>query len=271
MMFLGVDAGSAYIKFAFLDNRFHVKRVCTYVNVGNGFKSINTRIRCFLSNTHQSAATTKIGVCGYGSKNVHNPEIAISEITAVAKGVSLAHRNIGCIIDIGAQDYKVIKIEPRSGKVLQFYMNDKCASGTGVFIDMMRRRLGIPFNKIDSYCIKGKGRIKLSTACTVFATSELIGHLANNEPIDSLLRGAIDVLVRKISPLVERFNGVKNFTLTGGLSNTKGIANAFSEALKLTYKPLQNSNYMGAIGAAYLAGIKRHREEQISRKDVHER
>lgn len=249
-MFLGVDAGSAYIKFAILDESYNIRGVEMYKNIGNELTIIDKKIENFLLKFGNNTSDTKIAACGYGRENVCNPEILISEITAIAKGVSLANKNIDCVIDIGAQDFKVILILQPQGKVLQFYMNDKCSSGTGAFISTILERLNIPVNKIDDYYFKGSERVKLSATCTVFATSEAIGYLSKGKSVDSVLRGAIDVLVRKISPMVERFDDTENFTLTGGLSNVRSIVDAFDKALELKYIPLEKSNYMGAIGAA---------------------
>ena len=249
-MFLGVDAGSAYIKFAILDESYNIKGVEMYKNIGNELTIIDKKIEKFLLNFGDNTSDTKIAACGYGRENMNNPKILISEITAIAKGVSLANKNIDCVIDIGAQDFKVIRILQPQGKVLQFYMNDKCSSGTGAFISTILEKLAIPVEKLDDFYFKGSERVKLSATCTVFATSEAIGYLSKGKSVDSVLRGAIDVLVRKISPMVERFDGTENFTLTGGLSNVGCIVDAFDKALGLKFIPLEKSNYMGAIGAA---------------------
>jgi predicted CoA-substrate-specific enzyme activase len=249
MMFLGVDAGSAYIKFALLDENYAIKGIEMYKNIGNELTNINKRIEAFLLRCSDDRSDTKIAACGYGRENVNNAEILISEITAIAKGVSLANNAIDCVIDIGAQDFKVIRILQPQGKVLQFYMNDRCSSGTGAFISTILERLNIPVNEVDDYYFEGSERVRLSATCTVFATSEAIGYLSKGESVDSVLRGAIDVLVRKISPMVQRFDDTRNFTLTGGLSNVRGIVDAFDRALESEYVPLEKSNYMGAIGA----------------------
>jgi predicted CoA-substrate-specific enzyme activase len=253
-----VDAGSSFIKVALLDDQSDLIGVELIRNKGNRLLMIDELIASFLSRFNEKICNIEICACGYGRDRVKSNKKLITEITAIAAGVASMNNGIEAIIDIGGQDFKVIKIDPSSGKVLQFYMNDKCSSGTGAFIETMLERLDIPFDQIDSHYYEGIERVNLSSICTVFATSEVIGHLADGKPVESVLRGAIDIIVRQIGPLIKKFHGIESYTITGGLSGVKGLTDAFSNELKLDHVPLKNAWYIGAIGAATYIAKKRN-------------
>ena len=252
-MRVGVDAGSSRIKFALLDDEGTAQQLRTHVNVGIEMTLIEKRLGRFLEEHSFSRADVSVGACGYGRGLVADPKNEMTEITALGRGVALAGKMVDAVIDIGAQDFKVLRIDPKKGSVLEFYMNDKCSSGTGAFMHAILERLGISFDQMNEYYALGTESVGLSATCTVFAASEVIEHLSKGVAVDVVLRGAVAALVRKISPLVSRLGAIGNCTLTGGLGLQPCIANAFSSALNIPFITLDHPSYRGAIGAAALA------------------
>lgn len=249
MNLLGVDIGSSYTKFALLSDSLEVKALRDYQNKGSEILLIDKKINDFLSACGAERETTRIAACGYGKENIERPDAAMTEITAIARGVCQYDPEIDCVIDIGAQDFKIIRIGP-GGKLLNFCLNDKCSAGTGIFLEMLLQRLDIKYEQMDERYASGTDRIKLSSVCTVFATTEAVGLLARRAKADSVLRGGIDLIVDKIAPFVRQMEPIQRYALTGGLSSCSGVLDAFKRSLAFEQVCLPYSRYAGAIGAA---------------------
>lgn len=249
-MYLGVDAGSAYIKLALLGDDGRILAKDKTENIADEVSKIDEKIARFLDESGGKASDVRVSACGYGSQSIKNPDARITEITALAKGLSHVNQEIDCIIDIGGQDFKVIHVAHPQGTVKRFYMNDKCSSGTGAFVDAILRRLSIPFNEFDEHYFSGDDIVELSSVCTVFASTEIISHIFDGRSVDSLLRGTMHMLAGKIAPYVNGLGQIRSFTLAGGLSSLKGLSDAFEKEIDVEYVPVGHPEHLGAIGAA---------------------
>ena len=187
---------------------------------------------------------------GYGREKIGNAAKTVTEIICHARGAEYLAPGACCVIDIGGQDYKVIEL--RRGKVLSFQMNDKCAAGSGRFLEMVLNRLDADLGLLDELLAQGRS-IRLNSTCVVFAESEIIGLLAQGVSREEILGGVVASMAAKIAGQAARVGISAPVVLTGGLAPSQGVAKALSAALGQPVKPLPDGIYAGAIGAACLA------------------
>lgn len=186
---------------------------------------------------------------GYGREKIPAAR-TVTEITCHARGAEYLFPGARCVIDIGGQDYKVI--ETRDGKVLSFQMNDKCAAGSGRFLEMVLGRLEIGLEQMDELLALNRA-ITLNSTCVVFAESEIIGLLAQGLSREEILGGVAASMASKIASQAARIGRAAPAVLTGGLAASRGIGLALSRSLGQEVRPLADGLYAGAIGAACLA------------------
>lgn len=189
---------------------------------------------------------------GYSRESIDFADAALTEITAHARGaVHLAPEAVG-VVDIGGQDSKVIKII--NGRVMDFMMNDKCAAGTGRFVEMAMRTLECRADDVDDLC-DWRDPARINSMCTVFAESEIIGLIAKGTHRGRILGGVMNSIASRISQMLTRVAMPKDGALlmTGGLSSFDSLVHAISEksGRKICSDP--DSIYAGALGAALLA------------------
>jgi predicted CoA-substrate-specific enzyme activase len=186
---------------------------------------------------------------GYGREKIP-AERTVTEITCHARGAEHLFPGVRCVIDIGGQDSKVIETE--GGKVLSFHMNDKCAAGSGRFLEMILARLELDLPRMDALLSLNRS-IALNSTCVVFAESEIIGLLARGVSREEILGGVVNSMVTKISSQAARVGVADPVVLTGGLSSSHEIGRALSKALGRRVESAPDGIFAGAIGAAFLA------------------
>ena len=192
---------------------------------------------------------------GYGRISVDYADKVITEITCHGKGGWALFGQNGTIVDIGGQDTKVIHIQ--DGLVTDFLMNDKCAAGTGKFIEVMANRLGTDLT--DFYVMAEAGTpVSISAMCTVFAESEVIGHIGAGKPRADIAAGVIDSVASRVSNLVTRFGVKGDLYLTGGLCDSPYFLQVLSQKTNTRVTTHPMARYAGALGAA-LAAAKQKR------------
>lgn len=194
-------------------------------------------------------AEAPVVATGYGREKIPAAR-TITEITCHARGANYLFPGTRCVIDIGGQDYKVI--ETKAGRVLSFQMNDKCAAGSGRFLEMVLNRLELDLEQMDEFLILNRA-ITLNSTCVVFAESEIIGLLAQGVSREELLGGVVSSMATKIASQAARIGLASPAVLTGGLASSRGMALALSKSLGQAVEPLTDGLYAGAIGAACLA------------------
>ncbi|MDR2946137.1 MAG: acyl-CoA dehydratase activase [Candidatus Adiutrix sp.] len=186
---------------------------------------------------------------GYGREKIPASR-TVTEITCHARGAEYLRPGVRCVIDVGGQDYKVIAV--RDGKVQSFQMNDKCAAGSGRFLEMVLHRLEVPLEQLDALLAEEKS-VALNSTCVVFAESEVIGLLAQGVSRAEILGGVAASMAAKIAGQAARVGLAAPAVLTGGLSASRGISRALTKSLGLPVEPIPDGLYAGAIGAACLA------------------
>ncbi len=190
---------------------------------------------------------------GYGRNNIKFADRAISEITAHARGVYYLYPDVNGIIDIGGQDSKVISVN--SGKVTDFLMNDKCAAGTGKFLEYTARALEVPIEELGSLALASKKPAAITSMCTVFAESEVISLRARGFTKEDIAAGLVESIARRVAVMVRQLGLKQNVAFVGGVAKNAGIKVALEKELGISLYMPPEPQITGALGAA-LYGIK---------------
>lgn len=189
---------------------------------------------------------------GYGRSHIGQSDQSITEITCHAKGAFYLNPDVRTIIDIGGQDSKVIRIDEK-GNVKNFVMNDKCAAGTGRFLEMMSRILGLSLEEISKIGLNWKENITISNMCTVFAESEVVSLIAQNKSVADIVHGLNHSVASKTVALVHRLGLEGVYMMTGGVAKNQGVVKAIEEKLESKLFVSDRAQLCGALGAALFA------------------
>jgi len=196
-------------------------------------------------------AITYIVSTGYGRINVPFADRQITEITCHARGINYLFPEARTVIDIGGQDSKAISID-NHGRPQHFIMNDKCAAGSGRFIEVIADTLGIPLDEVGDISLKSTHPATISNFCTIWAQQEVASSLAQGIPVPDLLAGVHRSLADRISRMAHQLRLEKPVVLTGGGSKNKGLIAALKEFLDEDLLVPENPLITGALGAALL-------------------
>ena len=245
--YVGIDIGSTASKIAVL---WEGALVDTFV-LPTGWNGRETARQIYeLLLLKGFAENMRCVATGYGRISVEYADKVITEITCHGKGGFALFGQNGTVVDIGGQDTKVIRIQ--DGQVTDFLMNDKCAAGTGKFIEVMANRLGTDLNEF--YALAETGTpVSISSMCTVFAESEVIGHIGAGKPREDIAAGVIDSVASRVSNLVTRFGIQGDLYLTGGLCDSPYFLQVLSRKTGRTVTTHPIARYAGALGAALAA------------------
>ncbi len=189
---------------------------------------------------------------GYGRRLITRADRKVTEITCHARGVHRELGHGGTLIDIGGQDSKVIVVS-EEGKVVNFSMNDKCAAGTGRFLEVVSGRLRMPMDAFADTALAADGEVGISSTCTVFAESEMISLLAHGAPVERIVRGLHRSLVQRVSALARGAGLRPPVMLSGGVARSRAIRTLLAETLRQEIVLPRHPQLMGAYGAALLA------------------
>jgi len=189
---------------------------------------------------------------GYGRASFPAATKRITEITCHARGAFFVHPETRTVIDIGGQDSKVIRLDEK-GRNVDFQMNDKCAAGTGRFLEVMAHALEVKLEELGKLSRSAQRTIKISSMCTVFAESEVVSLIADNQPQEVIIRGLHDAIADRILAMVRRVGVEEKVTLTGGVAKNEGVVLALEERLGVKVLVPPEPQIIGALGAALLA------------------
>ncbi len=189
---------------------------------------------------------------GYGRINVSFAGNIMTEIACHAKGVHSLFPKARTLLDMGGQDCKAIRIDAE-GNHVAFAMNDKCAAGTGRFMEVMAALLKVPLNEIGPLSLQATEDIQMSNVCTVFARSEATRHLRLGKPKADILGGVHAAIVERIFSLLKRVGIEADFAISGGIAKNIGVVRRLEEKVKLPAYISEEPQIMGALGAALFA------------------
>ncbi|HQR80598.1 MAG TPA: acyl-CoA dehydratase activase, partial [Actinomycetota bacterium] len=248
---LGIDAGSTTCKAVAVDAD---EQIVAWT-LADMSPRVEDQTRDTLAAFREQAGMTAdvpVFATGYGRKLVPDADRAITEITCHARGVFADTGTAGTLVDIGGQDSKVIRIGP-NGSPVDFAMNDKCAAGTGRFLEHTAGRLGVALDDLGPTALGAPSAVKITSTCTVFAESEIISLVAHGEPVDRILLGLHAGLVSRILAMVRTVGLVPPLLLSGGVARNSAIVALLAEQSGQEVQMPSRPQLMGAYGAAILA------------------
>ena len=189
---------------------------------------------------------------GYGRYKVTFGDTQVTEITCHARGAQFFFPSTRTVVDMGGQDTKAIKVAP-NGDVVDFNMNDKCAAGTGRFLMAAAEVMGLTLDDIGPIALKGTDPVRLTSVCTVFVESDIMGYVAQKKKVEDILAGVHRAIAARTVSLVRRVGIEDEVTFTGGVARNVGMVRALEDALKVRLNVSPEAHYMGAAGGALFA------------------
>lgn len=248
MVRIGLDIGSTAAKVAVLDEK---SQLIDTLLAPTGFNSAETAraIERTLAERGFSPQDNPVVATGYGRVSVPFATKTVTEITCHGKGAWYLFGADGTVIDVGGQDTKVIQLA--NGRVKKFFMNDRCAAGTGKFLEVMANRMGLTQDELSALARQGQP-VEISSMCTVFAESEVISLVGKGTPREDIANGVIESIAQKVVSLAKKLPSSQYF-LTGGLCENGYIVERLSARLEAPVTTMPQARYAGAIGAALCA------------------
>jgi predicted CoA-substrate-specific enzyme activase len=252
MITCGVDIGSRSIEVGLYDGAQIIEM--SIVDTGaapneNAMKAFND-----LLNTSGVSrdSISRILATGYGRNYFEGADRVASEILCHAAGVAYHFPSVHTVIDIGGQDSKMMQVG-EDGKVLNFVMNDRCAAGTGKFIEMMAKTLNVPLEDTGDTALQTTETCEISSMCAVFAESEIIGLLHKGISRNIILRGVFKSIARRILGMAGKVGLQDDVVLTGGVALNKGVIESLKHETGSDIKVPADPQVTGALGAAIIA------------------
>lgn len=249
---IGIDVGSTTTKTVLVDTSGKIKARYLITTGASAQKSVQRCYKELASISKQDLTSIPVISTGYGRRQAINATKSVTEITCHSVGVHSLNPEIRTLIDIGGQDSKVIRIG-NDGRPTDFELNDKCSAGTGRFLEVMAQVLEIPIEELGALSLKAKAPSTISSTCTVFAESEVIGRIgAGDNPAD-IAAGVHKAMATKIASLSQRVGVQQPVAVTGGVALNPGFRFYLAQQLHTNLWVPDEPQYTGALGAALLA------------------
>ena len=251
--YAGIDSGSTSTDVVILDKN---RNITASVIMPTGAGAANGAERALEEALKQAGLEREdldaVVTTGYGRTAISDGDKSITEITCHARGAHFLDSSVRTVVDIGGQDSKVIRLN-EDGTVKNFVMNDKCAAGTGRFLEMMAKTMEISLDELSKVGLSYQEDITISSMCTVFAESEVVSLIAQNKPTDDIVHGLNKAVASKTASLVKRVGGEEAYMMTGGVAQNKGLVKTLEERLGTSLVISDKSQLCGALGAALFA------------------
>lgn len=251
--YAGIDSGSSSTDVVIIDsNKQIISKEVILTGAGASVSGQNA-----LNNALEKAHLTRdllsyLITTGYGRNNLSLGDKSITEISCHAKGAFFLDNKIRTIIDIGGQDSKVIRLD-ENGDVINFTMNDKCAAGTGRFLEIMSKTLQLSPSEMSNAGLKYTENLTISSMCTVFAESEIVSLIAQNKSVNDIVHAINTSIASRITALSKRVHPTPKYMMTGGVAKNKGVVKALEEHLNASIIVNEHAQICGALGAALFA------------------
>lgn len=249
MAIVGIDVGSVATKAVMMDGEkiFHHIRPTGWSPRDAALQSLEELMNA--SSRRREEILFSVGT-GYGRIALPFVDKTVTEITCHARGAVYLIPDTSAVIDIGGQDSKVIKVDSE-GRVLDFVMNDRCAAGTGRFLQVMAAALGLDVTDF-SHLGEGKTAVQLNSMCAVFAESEVVGLLAAGCGKEEIINGLHESIARRIAAMAHRLSIGGRITFTGGVAKNEGLRRALEKTLQMEVRVPELCHLTGALGAALI-------------------
>ncbi len=251
--FAGIDSGSTSTDVVILDRRCNiVTGIILPTGAGAAIGAERALAEALGRENLAREDIDALVTTGYGRASLHDGDKSITEISCHARGAHFLDPDVRTVIDIGGQDSKVIRMD-ENGAVTNFVMNDKCAAGTGRFLEMMARTMEISLEELSRAGLTYDEDITISSMCTVFAESEVVSLIAQNKNRDDIVHGLNKAVSVKTAALVKRVGGEERYMMTGGVSKNLGLVRTLEEKLGTKLVVSEHAQLCGALGAALYA------------------
>ncbi len=254
MITAGIDVGSITAKAALVKDG----KLLASAIIHTGYNSRKAGQKVYAAVLSESGVrpedVEKVIATGYGRNSVDFAHKAITEITCHAAGAYYLNPGVRSIIDIGGQDSKAISLD-ENGKVRDFAMNDKCAAGTGRFLEVMARALEVDLDDFGDLSLTAEAPASISSLCTVFAESEVISLISKGENRPNIIAGIHQSVAARVVAMANRVGIAEPLMMTGGVAKNIGVVRAIEAKTGKTLLVSENAQVNGAIGAAVLAAM----------------
>lgn len=247
---LGIDSGSTSTNAVILDENRQIKAFSVVRTGAKSSQSADAALADVLKKAGLDREDISLIVStGYGRVSIPFADKNVTEISCHGKGAHLLFPDVHTILDIGGQDSKAIRLND-NGEVADFVMNDKCAAGTGRFLEMMARSLEISIDELGPVSLQSKENIEISSMCSVFAESEVISLIAQNKEIADIAHGIHKAIAGKAMSLLKRVGLNPGYMMTGGVAKNPGVVAVLEEQLGEKLHIYKEPEIVGALGAA---------------------
>lgn len=248
---MGIDVGSTASKCIVLKNGCEIVGQ-SLANAGAGTSGPRRAITAALESLSLTKEDLYYTVAtGYGRRSIDWIDKEITELSAHAKGAYFFFSDVRTVIDIGGQDAKVLCVGDQ-GMLRNFVMNDKCAAGTGRFLEVMARILEVDLKDFPELAEQSTTTIGISSTCTVFAESEVISQLAKGTHKNDIIKGIHQSVASRVSGLTKRLGIINRVVMTGGVALNSGVRRALEDELNCEIYTSDLAQYSGALGAAII-------------------
>lgn len=267
----GIDVGSTYTKALILSQD---KQIVGRTMAQTGFKLSEVAERVYHSALAQAGLTEKnvtyIIATGFGRHQVPFSDVQVTDLTAAARGATFLFPNTHTILDVGGQTMKASRLDD-GAKVKSFRLNDKCAAGTGAFLEKTARYMGFSTEEIGPLVATSKEVVPISGVCAVFAESEVINHLSQGMSPADIMHGAIASLVDRSVQLMKRVRMEPEFTLIGGILRFETMVRVVCEHLgtKVNVPEDDMVQFVSALGAAILGHHRLQKLDELEPRTEH--
>jgi (R)-2-hydroxyacyl-CoA dehydratese activating ATPase len=252
MISAGIDIGSITAKAALVDDGTLVATRIIFTGY-NPAAAAREVFAALLSQTGiPEASVRRIVATGYGRASVDFAHKTLTEIICHGAGAHFLDPDVRGVIDVGGQDSKAILLDA-NGQVENFAMNDKCAAGTGRFLEVMAQALQIPLDQMGEISLGAETPVKISSICTVFAESEVISMIARQKNRRDIAAGIHISTAARVASLAGKIHLGPPVVMTGGVAKNKGMVKALEDRLGYTITVGAMPQENGAVGAAFLA------------------
>ncbi len=252
MITAGIDIGSVSTEMVILKDWELLESVI--IDTGSNSKSAVERVAAIVLDRTglKRESIDFIVTTGYGRNSSEIGDRSVTELTCHARGAWQIDSSVRMVIDIGGQDSKVIKVSD-SGKSVDFVMNDKCAAGTGRFLEIIAKVLELQVSELGTLALQTDESMTISSMCAVFAESEVVSLIAEGHPKELIISGVMDSIANRVGGMVHRIGLSEPVMLTGGVAKNAGIVRAVEKNLGVKLLVPEEPQTVGAFGAGFIA------------------
>jgi len=253
MSFLGLDIGSLFVKGVVLDKGELVASVIRDTT-GNVADELDGLVEEMLEKAGLSRNDLEcIGVTGRGADACPDADLRVDDVSCIGAAVRRFLPETNMVLDMGGQSITSILLD-EDGEIVDFMRNDKCASGSGKFLEVMSSALGVGMDQLDEVASGSSKKVSISSQCGVFVESEIITHVNEGEAAADIIAGLCESVAKILISQALKFGFQDDYTFTGGVATLEAVTGRATPRINGTYKPFPfNPRFAGAIGAALLA------------------